>query len=235
MTAEKKLEVKPDVKKPEAKPKEESKEAAPPPIPPPAAPPPVIPQESTTVNNGEAAVPEEHYYNTNGHIGVDAPSFSFPPPNFSVPPPTAEYGYGGWHPPFWNNPGASWLPHQQQQPIPDLVNITNSNHEEAELSDGEAKTEEKDSAPLDLDTRIELLLKGNMAATAALNTPAFLQLQLEGSSYSGGSSRCSSRGAEDKAVDPCASPPLSIPPSPFLSLEIYLEHHRAAHPEVQGE
>ena len=65
---------------------------------------------------------------------------------------------------------------------------------------------------LDLDSRIELLLKGKISA--ALNTPAFLQLQLDGSSNSG-SSRSSSRAADhDKNVDPCASPPLSPPPIP---------------------
>jgi hypothetical protein len=65
---------------------------------------------------------------------------------------------------------------------------------------------------LDLDSRIELLLKGKISA--ALNTPGFLQLQLDGSSNSG-SSRSSSRAADhDKNVDPCASPPLSPPPIP---------------------
>ena len=52
---------------------------------------------------------------------------------------------------------------------------------------------------LDLDSRIELLLKGKISA--ALNTPAFLQLQLDGSSNSG-SSRSSSRAADHvKNVD----------------------------------
>lgn len=159
---------------------------------------------------------EEHYFNSNGHVGVgvDGP-FSFPPPAFSVPPPSTDF-YGGWHQQFWNTPAPSWV----TQPPPEAA-LVNSNHEE----------EKKDEEPLvlDLDSRIELLLKGKISA--ALNTPAFLQLQLDGSSNSG-SSRSSSRAADhDKNVGPCASPPLSPPPSPFLSQEIYLEHYKAAHPE----
>jgi len=212
MTAEKKPEVKPEIKKIETKPNEELKETV---IP---IPPPVVQRENSNsqqqnTNNLET---EEHYFNSNGHVGVgvDGP-FSFPPPAFSVPPPSTDF-YGGWHQQFWNTPAPSWV----TQPPPEAA-LVNTNHEE----------EKKDEEPvvLDLDSRIELLLKGKISA--ALNTPAFLQLQLDGSSNSG-SSRSSSRAADhDKNVDPCASPPLSPPPSPFLSQEIYLEHYKAAHPE----
>lgn len=215
LTAEKKPEVKPEVKKTEPKIKEEVKET-PTPIPPPAAPPPALKRDPSSGSLSNSADNEDHFFNTNGHT-VEAP-FSFPPPNFAVPPPTADY-YGGWHQPtFWNS-GNSWL----TQPPPE-----NSNH----LNEQEDDKKEEEHVPLDLDTRIELLLKGKMST---LNTPAFLQLHLDGSSNSG-SSRSSSRAADhvNKTMDPCVSPPLSPPPSPFLSQEIYLEHHKAAHPELAG-
>ena len=204
--------MKPEVKKLEPKLSEEPKETTVP-VPPPIVPPPVAQRENSSSNSLET---EEHYFNTNGHVsvGVDGP-FSFPPPTFSVPPPT-EF-YGGWHQPFWNSSAPSWI----TQPPPDAVPL-NSNHEE--------EKKEEEQAVLDLDTRIELLLKGKISA--ALNTPAFLQLQLDGSSSSD-SSRSSSRAADhDKNMENCASPPLSPPPSPFLSQEIYLDYHRAAHPET---
>lgn len=213
LTAEKKPEVKPEVKKFENKINEEPKET-PFPIPPPVVPAPVVQRENSSGSNAEM---EEHFFKTNGHVGVDGP-FNFPPPTFSVPPPTAEF-YGGWHQPFWNTSAPSWM----TQPPPDSTCIS-GNHEE--------EKKEEEPSNLDLDTRIELLLKGKISA--ALNTPAFLQLQLDGSSHSG-SSRSSSRAADldSKNFEQCSSPPLSPPPSPFLSQEIYLEYHRAAHPELQ--
>ena len=228
LTVEKKPEVKPEVKKPETKPvKEEAKDAVPV-IPPPAAPPPAIQRENSSSNSLDAAAgSEEHYYNTNGHLGTDG-AFNFPPPAFNAPPqPTGDFSYSGWHQPFWNTSAASWIP-QQPPPLEPINSGSNNNHLETdEVS--RTKLEEQDSPPLDLDSRIELLLKGKM--TAALNTPAFLLGQLDGDS-SAGSSRSSSRAGDDR--DLCSSPPLSPPPSPFLSQEIYLNYHKAAHPEVQG-
>lgn len=182
------------------------------PGPPLSVPPPATQRENNSSNSLET---EETYFNSNGHVGVDGP-FSFPPPSFSVPPPTAEF-YGGWHQPFWNSTAPSWIAQTPQE-----TNPVNSNHEE-DKKEGETS--------LDLDTRIELLLKGKI--TAALNTPAFFQLQLDGSSHSG-SSRSSSRAADhdNKNLENCSSPLLSPPPSPFLSHETYFEHYRAAHPEV---
>ena len=138
-------------------------------------------------------------------------------------------GYNSWHQPFWNPmSGGSWL----AQAPPE----NNMNHTAAAVAvatptvaappnQEEEKKEEEAPAALDLDTRIELLLKGKMNA---LSAPAFLQLQLDCSSPED-SSRSSSRGENHTAVNPCSSPPLSIPPSPFLSQEIYMEHYRTAH------
>lgn len=212
LTAEKKPEVKPEVKKVEPKVEEPKETVAPAPAPP--IPLPVVPRENSSSNSLET---EEPYFNSNGHVGVDGP-FSFPPPSFSVPPPNTDF-YGGWQQPFWNTSAPSWM----TQPPPEASGV-NSNQEEA-------TPKEEEPVSLDLDTRIELLLKGKI--TAALNNPAFLQLQLDGSSHSG-SSRSSSRAADhDGRNENCSSPPLSPPPSPFLSQEIYLDHHRAAHPEAQ--
>lgn len=211
LTTEKKPEVKPEIKKIENKPSEEPETVVP--VPPLQ----VIQREKSssqlqTTNNLES---EEHYFNSNGHAGVEG-SYNFPPPSFSVPPPTADF-YGGWHQQFWNTSAPSWV----TQPPPEAA-LANSNHEE--------EKKEEEPLVLDLDSRIELLLKGKISA--ALNTPAFLQLHLDGSSNSG-SSRSSSRAADhdNKNVDPCSSPPLSPPPSPFLSQEIYFEYYKAAHPE----
>lgn len=217
LTAEKKPEVKVEIKA-----KEEPKETVVPPVaPPPPAPPPSVIKRENSSNSLDTA--EEHFFNANGHVGVDGP-FSYPPPAFPVPPPAAEYGYGaGWQPPFWNQTGASWL---SQQPQPETSNLTN-NHVEEE----EPEKVEEESTALDLDSRIELLLRGKISA--ALNTPAFLQLPFNDGSSNSGSSRSSSRAGNEIKREPCSSPPLSPPPSPFLSQEIYLEHHKAAHPEPQ--
>ncbi len=94
---------------------------------------------------------------------------------------------------------------------------------------------------LDLDARIELLLKGKV--NAALAPPAFLTAMLDGSSSdnSKNSSRSSSRNGDWRShsrnnqrnrspfEDECHSPAISPPPSPFLSKDIYMEHYRAAH------
>lgn len=211
LTTEKKPEVKPEIKKVETKPNEEPETVVP--VPPPS----VVQRDksSSQLQSTNSLESEEHYFNSNGHVGVEG-SYIFPPPAFSVPPPTADF-YGGWHQQFWNTSAPSWV----TQPPPEAA-FANSNHEE--------EKKEEEPLVLDLDSRIELLLKGKISA--ALNTPAFLQLQLDGSSNSG-SSRSSSRAADhdNKNVDPCASPPLSPPPSPFLSQEIYLDHYKAAHPE----
>jgi len=186
--------------------------------PPPAAPPPVLQRENSNNNIEAPIVAEDPYYHTNGH--AEPSSAYFHGQTYNNPPPSAEYGYPpGWPPqPFFNS---TYFNHQQPQPqpVPD---------QEALEENSVIKTEENDQSNLDLDSRIELLLKGKM--TAALDTP-FLHLQLDGSSNSAGSSRCSSRANDDRMANDCASPPLSLPPSPFLSEEIYLEHHKASHPE----
>lgn len=237
LTAEKKQDVKVEVKKVEPKPKEEVPKEVPAPAPP-TVPPPVAVQRENSINNLET---EEQFYNSNGHVGMDGP-FNYPPPSF--PPPA---GYNSWHQPFWNPmSGASWL---AQAPLENTMNhataaavaaaaaavaaataaTTTTNHEAT--THEEEKKEDEAPAALDLDTRIELLLKGKMNA---LSAPAFLQLQLDGSS-SEDSSRSSSRAENPTAIDPCSSPPLSPPPSPFLSQEIYLEYYRAAHQSTTSQ
>lgn len=59
----------------------------------------------------------------------------------------------------------------------------------------------------------------------------FLHLQLDGSSYSAGSSRCSSLDNRDKMEKDSASSLLQLPVSSFLSQEINLEHHEASYPD----
>ena len=220
LTAEKKLEIKVEIKS-----KEEPKEVVVPAVaqqPPPVPIPSVIQRENSSSNSLEPT--DDHYFNTNGHAGssVDGP-FNFPPPTFALPPPTTDY-YSPWQPPYnWNQTGAAWLTQQSQ---PETSNLSN-NHVEEE----ESEKAEEEPITLDLDSRIELLLKGKISA--ALNTPAFLQLPFNDGSSNSGSSRSSSRAGNEIKRDTCVSPPLSPPPSPFLSQEICLEHHKAAHPEQQ--
>lgn len=81
LTAEKKQDVKVEVKKVETKPKEEVKEV-PAPAAPSVPPPPVAVQRENSSNNLET---EDHFYNSNGHVGMDGP-FNYPPPSFPPPP-----------------------------------------------------------------------------------------------------------------------------------------------------
>ena len=247
MTAEKKVEV-----KVEPKVKEEEPPILPPPPVPAATPapvPPVIPPAVVSVpppsvpaapalhreNSSSSMDKEDHFYsNSNGQLDLP-PSFNFPPPSFPHPPPT-EF-FGGWHQPFWNASASSWLPPQQQQSQP--VEAPSTTSYNTEVPPG---TESDSKAPLlDLDTRIELLLKGKV--NAGLTPPAFLnamtQLQLDGSSpdNTNNSSRSSSRNGELRGSSnrspredgECGSPPISPPPSPFISRDSYREHYRATH------
>lgn len=139
-------------------------------------------------------------------------------------------GFNSWHQPFWNPmSGASWLtqapPDNNMNHTPTAASGAAAVAVPAPVNHEEEKKEEETPAALDLDTRIELLLKGKMNA---LSAPAFLQLQLDCSSPED-SSRSSSRGENQTAINPCSSPPLSPPPSPFLSQEVYLEHYKATH------
>ena len=86
LTAEKKQDVKVEVKKVEPKPKEEVPKEVPAPAPP-TVPPPVAVQRENSINNLET---EEQFYNSNGHVGMDGP-FNYPPPSF--PPPAGNFKF----------------------------------------------------------------------------------------------------------------------------------------------
>ena len=112
-----------------------------------------------------------------------------------------------------------------------------SSEEEIDEEDKKAKDakKEEDEQNLDLETRIAMLLQNKDSSIA----PPFLSLtdeqsdeETKKSSSSGETEPEELSGGEEKAAPP--QEPLSTPPSPFLSQEIYLHWHKTTQ-ELQQE